>query len=208
MKAAWVMAVASLGVWAGEARAQDSIESWNFVRAGGVEDVRLDPEEGGWTGTVRLFLGAKMLDETDWSPVEDQGEFAIVSNFAPRDWDIHLALDLRFASSEVEDFLGIDLESHSWEVNIGVRKVFDTGSIVRPYLGFGLAVGEAELEGDGEVISESGFGFWFSAGVDIVIIGPVSLGLELGISSIPIEIEDIDINAGGTRLGLTLGFSW
>ena len=164
--------------------------------------------QDGWTGTVRLFLGGKQLNETEWAPVEDQGEWAIITNFGPRDWAVQVAFDMRFAASETEDFLGADVTSFSYEINFGIRTVFDTGSIVKPYIGAGIALGGAAFEIDSEEESDDGIGVWFDAGVDFMIVGPLCLGIELAISTIPIEISDIDTDAGGVKLGLTLGFSW
>lgn len=186
--------LAGFVVLASEARAQESREA------------AVDP--GGWTGTVRLFLGGKGLDESEWAPVEDQGEWAILTNFGPRDWAVQVALDMRFAASEEEDFLGADVASFSYEINFGIRTVFDTGSLVRPYIGAGIALGGATFEIDGDEESDDGVGVWFDVGVDFMIVGPLCLGLELALSTIPIEITDIDTDAGGIKLGLTLGFSW
>jgi hypothetical protein len=191
---AWTLVI----VAAGDLHAQDGDRGSSPVRV----------EDEGWRGTVRLFLGAKDLDESDWAPVESQGEFAILTNFGRADWDVHLALDLRFASSDEEEFLGVDVLSASYEVNVGVRKMFDTGTFVTPFLGGGISFGGATFEIDGEEEDDSGVGIWFDAGVDFSLGGPISLGLEVALSTLPIEIDDFDTDAGGLRFGITLGFSW
>jgi opacity protein-like surface antigen len=161
-----------------------------------------------WHGAVRLFFGAKELDEDDWGPVESQGEFAILTNFGADDWAVDLALDLRFAASEEESVLGLDVTSSSWELNVGVRKVFDTGSIVMPFMGAGLAFGGAMMDIEIDDESDAGIGVWFDVGVDFSLGGPISLGLELSYSTIPIDIVGVDTDAGGLRFGFTVGFSW
>jgi len=161
-----------------------------------------------WTGNVRIFLGGKGLDKTDWEPVEVQNEFAILSDFGPAEWPVHFAVDLRFGASQTEDFLGLDVQSASWEFNLGVRKVFNTESPVRPYLGGGLAFGGAELDLDGDTESDSGVGLWLDFGVDFSIGGPMTFGLELCFTSIPITVAGVDTDAGGFHFGLTVGFSF
>jgi opacity protein-like surface antigen len=214
------MKTAMLSVWiglvvaAGEVRAQDSVEAANLALITFDQDssrVRgSDPYRGenAWHGTARLFFGAKALDEDDWEPVDAQSEFAILTDFGREDWGIRMALDLRFGVSDEEDFLGFDVVSSSWELNLGVRKVFDTKSIVKPFIGGGLAFGGATLDVEVDDDSDAGIGIWLDAGIDFSLGGPVSLGFELAYSTIPIDIADVDTDAGGFRFGITVGFSW
>lgn len=159
-------------------------------------------------GTARIFLGWKALDEGDWEPVESQGEFAILTDFGPDEWPIRMAADLRLAASEEEDVDGLDVTSLSWELNLGVRQIFETGTPVRPYIGGGLAIGGAEMDIEVDSDSDVGIGLWIDFGVDFNLGGPISVGLELCFSLIPIEIAGVDTNAGGVHLGFTVGFSW
>ncbi len=190
---------------------------WTIDSAGGISLLDQDTsrssgrsgqEQGLWKGTIRIFLGAKALDEVDWEPVESQGEFAILTDFGPEEWPIRMAVDLRLGASQVEDFLGFDILSTSWELNLGVRRVFETGSSVKPYIGGGLSLGGAELELDGVGESGSGVGLWLDVGVDFGLGGSVSLGFELAFSFIPVEIVGIDTDAGGGHFGFTLGFDF
>jgi len=178
-----------------------------------LQDRRRDPPraryvEGLWEGNIRIFLGGKALDEDDWEPVENQAEFAILSDFGPAGWPVHFAADLRFGASEEEDFLGFDLISTSWELNLGVRRVFETGTSVKPFIGGGISFGGAEIELDGDSESESGVGIWLDFGVDFGLGGPVSLGFEFCFSFIPVEIVGVDTDAGGGHFGITLGFGF
>jgi hypothetical protein len=159
-------------------------------------------------GTARIFLGWKGLDQDDWEPVESQGEFAILADFGPPEWPVRLAVDLRFAASAEEDVDGLDAVSASWELNFGVRQIFETGTNVRPFIGGGLSLGGAALDIEIDDDSDAGLGFWVDFGVDFDLGGPVSVGLELCLSYIPIEIAGVDTNAGGVHFGFTAGFSW
>jgi hypothetical protein len=163
---------------------------------------------GLWSGNIRLFFGGKALDENDWEPVETQGEFAILSDFGPAEWPVRLAVDLRFGASEEETFAGLDAMSTSWELNIGVRRIFETGTSVSPYLGGGLAFGGAEFELGSASESDAGVGIWLDFGVDFGVGGGVTLGFEFGFSFIPIEIVGVDTDAGGGHFGFTIGFGF
>jgi hypothetical protein len=186
--------------------------SWNLLDASLPDQDRHHRDRGEPVvlfprGTARIFLGWKALDEHDWDPVESQGEFAILTDFGPEEWPVRLAADLRFGAEE-ERFLGVDATSFSWELNLGVRQVFDTKSPVRPYFGGGVSIGGATLDLDSDSDSDSGMGLWIDFGVDIDLGGPVSLGLELCFSLIPIDIAGEATNAGGVHFGITVGFSW
>jgi opacity protein-like surface antigen len=210
--AAWILAAG----FATAARAQDGSLSLGGVTPSDEESFA--DQEGRnrrrtvtmdvWTGNIRVFLGGKGLDKADWEPVEIQNEFAILSDFGPSQWPVHMAVDLRFGASDTEDFLGLDVQSASWELNLGVRYVFYPEMPVRPYVGGGLAFGGAEIDLDGDTESDSGAGIWIDFGVDFSIGGPMTLGLELAWSSIPITVAGVDTDAGGFHLGLTIGFSF
>src|SRR2546426_887887 len=126
--AAWILAAG----FAAAAQAQDvslPLRGLPPARAGLVEGPeRPEPRRTVtmevWTGNIRIFLGGKGLDKTDWEPVEVQDEFSILSDFGPADWPVHFAADLRFGVSTTEKFAGLDVQSSSWEFNLGVRKVF------------------------------------------------------------------------------------
>ncbi|HEY5649220.1 MAG TPA: hypothetical protein VIU33_06950, partial [Nitrospiria bacterium] len=117
------------------------------------------------------------------------------------------AIDLRRSVSDEESIILFDpvfgslefeVEGETTEFNIGVRKIFDEFSIIRPFLGGGLSFidGEfsASVPGFGS-ISESGngTGIWFSGGVYFTFAGHLNLGLELGFSTAEIEIVDEDV---------------
>jgi hypothetical protein len=214
MKVAIVSALVSLGAAVSDVQAQDLIEVVPLTASvvdqdsSRIQGDRSSGAKDAWHGTLRLFFGGKALDENDWEPVESQSEFAILTDFGPEDWGVRIALDLRFAVSETEELFGLDVESSTWELNIGVRKVFDTKTIVKPFIGGGLAIGGATLDIEIDDDSDAGIGLWLDVGVDFSLGGPVSLGLELGYSTIPIDIADFSTDAGGLRFGLTIGFSW
>ena len=197
-----------LAVAAAEVRAQEMIGTFDLQESSRIGEQADGAGSNTWHGTVRLFFGAKNLDADDWEPVDEQGEFAILSDFGPADWAVRIALDLRFAGSDEEEVLGLTVTSATWEFNVGVRKVFDTGSFVHPFMGVGLAFGGAALDLEIDDDSDAGIGLWFDAGIDFSLGGPVSLGVELSYSTLPIEIADVDTDAGGLRFGFTLGFSW
>ena len=52
------------------------------------------------TGNVNFFLGAKILDDDEWAPLEDQGEIGVEVTFGGNDWPIHIAIDVFGSGTE------------------------------------------------------------------------------------------------------------
>ena len=57
------------------------------------------------TGNVNFVLGLKALDEDDWAPVEDQGEFGALISWGKEGWPVHIAIDVLGTFGTEEDFL-------------------------------------------------------------------------------------------------------
>ncbi|UCD83984.1 MAG: hypothetical protein JSU92_11955 [Deltaproteobacteria bacterium] len=167
-------------------------------------------QESGWTGNVNVFLGAKALDEDDWYPVEEQGEFGVQIDFRPRSWPVNLVIDLLGAYGE-DDSLGVKVESITSEFNIGVRKIWEQFAYTRPFIGGGLSFinGEFSVEAfDIKVTDDDqGAGLWLGGGV-YWTIGHFNIGLELKASAAEITLFGIDVNAGGGHFGMLIGGHW
>lgn len=172
-----------------------------------------------WTGNINAFLGQKTLNDKDfWEPAEEQGEFGIEFDFRQRNWPISIAIDLMVASGEgdfFDPFNGtIDtFKSRTSEFNIGVRKVWEGISPVRPFIGGGVSFMHAEAE---EVVpgvgsftdTDDGTGLWLGGGVYFTLGYNFNLGLELKYSTADVTLENVDTNAGGTHFGLLVGYHW
>lgn len=159
-----------------------------------------------WTGNVNFFLGAKALED-EWEPAEEQTEFGIEVDFRQKSWPVNIAIDLLGAAGE-GDLGGIDFESKTSELNIGVRKIWDKTPHVRPFIGGGISFITGEFEGLSLSEDDSAVGFWIGGGVYWTLGEHFNLGLELKFSSAEITIFDVDVNAGGGHFGLLIGYHW
>ncbi len=161
-----------------------------------------------WTGNVNFFLGAKALED-EWEPAEDQVEFGVEIDFRQQSWPVSIAIDLLVAAGE-DDFLGINVESRTSELNIGVRKIWDKSPQVRPFIGGGISFISGEFEWKTIGISEddSAMGFWLGGGVYWALSEHFNLGLELKSSYAEINLFGLDGNAGGGHFGLLIGYHW
>ncbi len=166
-------------------------------------------------GNVNFFAGQKMLDKDDWEPLEDQQEFGVLVDFGGKDWPVHIAVDvLRSETDETFD-LGtnqLKLTGKTQEINVGIRKIWDLNNEARPYVGVGVANIEGDLEtevfGVPVSVDDSAIGYWVNVGIFGTLAKHFNIGLDLRYSAADLTIEGVDIQAGGTHIGLLLGYHW
>jgi hypothetical protein len=167
-------------------------------------------------GEVNFFLGQKALDEDDWAPVEDQGEFGAEMSWAGPEWPVSIATDVLFSADEqdlIDPFFGgtATLTGATSELDVGVRKIWGTKA-VRPYLGGGLAIVNAVVEFEEFGLSvdeeETGLGAWFGGGVFWRLGKKFNIGFSARWSGAEVDFGGVDVEAGGTHFGLLLGFGW
>ncbi len=170
-----------------------------------------------WSGNINLFLGAKALDENEWAPLDSQSELGILFDFKGAHWPFSIAIDyLRSKDDEAffNPFTGNvgNLEGKTSELNIGIRKILDHHSNVRPYLGGGLALIRAEMS-----LSERGIrvsdndrsvGFWVNGGIYWTLADIFNIGVDLRYSKADVTLFGVDAGGGGAHAGLLLGFHW
>ncbi len=187
---ALVMAMALLAV---------SLASGSALAAGG----------GGYEGNANFLLGQKTLSSSDWSPVEDQTEFAAMVSFGEKGWPVQIAIDAVGGTKESSPF-----KSTTTELDFGVRKFWNMRSVrnMHPFLGGGLGLFRAEAEVssflfDGSA-SGTGAGAWVDGGIFWRLGERLNLGFEARVSRGKVSIEDVDVEAGGEHLGFLVGFGW
>lgn len=176
---------------------------------------------GDWTGDVNLFLGAKQLEEDDWEPVDEHDEYGIMLDFRQKSWPVSIALDFLGSTSDeetVSDYVpgyGVvpfTVEAETSEFHLGIRKIWDQLTPFRPYIGGGLAMVNAEIEGSayGYKVSDddNAMGFWFGGGLYITLAGHLNLGVDARISRAEVTLFDEDGEAGGTHAGILIGYHW
>ena len=164
--------------------------------------------ENDWTGNVNFTLGAKALDKDDWEPVEEQGEFGIHVDFRKQEWPVNIAIAILGSAGE-GDIGGVDIDGTTSELRFGVKKIWEPNEIMRPFLGGGLSLMNAEVDINGLGSDDgSGVGFWLSGGVYWTLNNSFNLGFELGYSQGDVDIAGYDANAGGGHAALILGYHW
>jgi len=164
-------------------------------------------------GDLNLFLGVKSLNEDDWTPLDSHTELGLQGSWGPPEWPVAIATDI-YGSFDSQDLLGIDISASTAEINLGVRKIWRTGSQqrVRPYIGGGIASisGTFEAESGGVKVSDdgSGVGAWLGGGIFWRLGPSFNLGMDLRLSTATINLYGVERNAGGGHFGVIAGFGW
>ncbi len=174
----------------------------------------------GWTGNMNLLLGAKMLDEDDWEPVEEQAEFGISFDFRQEHWPV--SITFAYLSSEEDGSAVVfvpgpgwtvgDFEAETQEINIGVKKIWDVTQVIKPFVGGGISFINAEFTGTafGGTLSEDddAVGIWVGGGIMFTLANHLNLGIQAGYSYAEVELFGVEANAGGSHGLFIVGFHW
>jgi len=185
-----------------------------------------------WVGQKRL--SDDTLEELNTDEPTQYGAFVSLDF----DWPVVLALDLMSSSddSSLTDAEGVIQSTLTTDVDIlefdvGVRKLW--GKKARPYIGGGLAITRVE----GKIVeqlsfggnpadpftilddSDTGFGYWLDAGFMYTLGRSFNLGIDLRYSDASVTLQgtpleqgvsgpSLDVDGGGTQIGVLLGFHW
>lgn len=176
-----------------------------------------------WTGNANLITGSKALDEDDWEPVESQAEIGADVDFAKKSWPVHLAFAALQSSDEDTFYTELDDElirtkakASTSELRFGVKKIWDQTDVMRPYVGGGLAIIDAELktsvgsrfQGVSVKSDDQGFGLWVSGGIYWTLFKRLNLGFSVGYSKATLNLFDIDAESGGAHGAFCIGYHW
>ncbi len=166
-------------------------------------------------GHVSLLLGARALDEDDWSPVEDQVAFGLELDWrgggAPVGFEVGLS-----ASSEEEDVrvagLTVDVEAELVEVYGGARWTFGEQDL-RPYVGGGLSFVAADVEVSGAGATadddDDSLGLYLHGGFQLDVGEYVIVGLDARVLlGTEIDLAGASGDADYFQVGALVGFTF
>ncbi len=189
---------------------------WLLLPLAASGEEQADPPR--WSGNINLFLGAKILDEDEWDPVDRQAEGGVLMDVKHRAMPFSIAIDLLYSRDEEDidvavlgiDSMSVEVVGETLELALGIRKIWEGTKRFRPFLGGGLAVVRAEIEasGLGRSISNNDtvLGVWLDAGAYVTLDGRWNLGIDGRWSWAKadlLEVENADV--GGWHLGVLLG---
>ncbi len=157
-----------------------------------------------------MVVGQRSLNSKDWDPVDQQQSIVLETAWGRADWPVLVALDAGL-SKDRSTVDTIEFEGRTLELSLGVRRWFRDGRF-RPYVGAGGSFVQAEIEanGFGEVPEDddSATGFWLGAGLTWRVVSRLDIGLTARYSSAEVTLAGVDGDAGGTTVGVSVGWSW
>ncbi len=177
-------------------------------------------ESNTWTGNVNLLLGAKFLDKDNWEPLDKQLEGGLLVDFRPKRWWVSFAVDFLYSGDE-DDIDVMDLgigsysvkvESRIMEFDLGLRKIWESPKYIRPFIGGGLAIINAQMKSEtlGETASddETGYGIWLNAGLYVTLYKHFNIGIDGRWSKAEVDLFGREARVGGWHIGAQAGYHW
>ncbi len=187
-----------------------------------------------FSGNINLFGGQKSLNKDDWSDeivdVSKQNEYGIKIDFKQKDWPVSIAID--YLSSSKDDSVSAALindpdlgtisvsekvKGKTSELNLGVRKILDLPSPIRPFIGGGISIVNAKADFDASISGLGSFsdsdtdnavGVWINAGVYVTLAEHFNIGVDLAYSNATVTLFEEDTKVGGFHYGLLAGYHW
>lgn len=199
-------------------RTHDTLVVRDTIRMGEVygdslPERRLKDFRHGWTGNLNLGVGLKLMDKTDWGATRKQKEFRMAFDIRQRRWPINIAADFMYSMSE-EDYVQLEDETiagyrqSSYELNAGVRKIFDNKLYsMRPFVGGGFGYISTALTTF--KFQQGTIGAWAEGGIYWELERHFNIGAEMlwSWAEIPYGIQQVT-NAGGLHFEMILGYHW
>ena len=179
-----------------------------------------EPERSNWSGNANIFMGVKLLEKQDWEPVDKPAEAGLMLDIKHARIPVSFAVDL--LCSRDEERLGVSIldvgafgstsTSRICELNIGLRKIMHVFGNVRPFIGGGLGVVNAEITTHmlGVEVSDDdySYGAWVDVGCYVTLKEHLNLGLDARWSKYRVDLLDINGDAGGWHFGGLVGYHW
>jgi hypothetical protein len=174
-----------------------------------------------YEGNLNFMIGQKWLKDSEWSPVSEQPELAVLFAFAPERSPIYFAIDVMYSrdtqTMNTALYGDVVVEGTTQEYSIGIRKVWNGGGrSTQPFLGAGGCLVVSNLNLDSPVLAEhfgdQSYGVWVEGGITWRLGKHVNLGFELRYSTSAASFENsgppIDVDAGGFHAGILIGYGW
>ncbi|UCD85691.1 MAG: hypothetical protein JSU92_05725 [Deltaproteobacteria bacterium] len=172
--------------------------------------VAADSQDDGWTGNVNAYLGSRAHDGDEGFVTEGQRLISIRIDFRPRSWPVNIAIDLLGVG--VGDS-GTETEIKTYELNAGIRKIWERFVYTRPFIGGGLSYIRREFgtEAFGNEYLDQGTGLWFEGGVYWTLAGHFNIGMKMFSSDITLFGNDTHTLKGRIEIliiGILIGGHW
>ena len=160
---------------------------------------------------LSLFLGQKKLDNQDWDPVDGHTEWGFIADLGRKDSVVNLVASF-VMSEDNATRNGSDFTGETWELGLGLRKVFRRAPDIAPYVEAGVAFMDATLEqqssSSGGSRSDNAFGVWAGAGAHFAVGERLTVGVNTRYTSASATLLGQEREVGGIHFGVTAGIGF
>jgi hypothetical protein len=169
-----------------------------------------------WNVNANFLTGYKALDVDYWEPVEVQEVYGVNVDFGQKSWPVNIAIALLASDRNDDTYYFEDIEGSTIELRVGIKKIWEPTTTMRPYIGGGLAIINAEFKGsvgdnymnDTSSDNDQGVGWYVNGGLFWTVAKHLNLGFELGYSKAAVTLYDQDGEAGGGHALFLIGYHW
>ena len=196
---------------------QPPADAQTVLRPAGEPIQRTAEEEAKrWTGHTSYIIGYKKLS-SDWAPADNQFEFGLIDvDFKRKHWPVSIAGQVLLSySSKIPELVSSRGDfSGTYELNLGLRKVWDSRPRFQPYVGGGAAlVGGSTTTQLGrrdytQEDNDAGLGYWLGTGFYWMVSDSFHTGVNVQYTHAEITLFDRELSTGGLHVNILLGTSW
>lgn len=171
---------------------------------------------GGWSGHISYAIGYEKMDN-DWGSASDRFQYGVVDiDFRPPDFGVNFVFQVlsSYSDNAPPQPGAAGNWSQTYEINLGVRKLFENDSAFVPFIGGGGSIVGAQTK---TTISnnvylrdnEWGFGLWAGAGCYWHITESFHIGAAVQYTWANMDLTGQgDLNAGGIHVMFLIGGHW
>lgn len=128
-------------------------------------------------------------------------------------WPVNIAIDFVGWSKEEDALVPgtgrvIRQSADIFELDLGVRKVWDQGPFFQPFVGGGISLVTAERQSSGIEYDGASAGLWVDAGIYLGVTTHFNIGAELRYTWAEVDLGPERLNTGGITAGALVGFRW
>jgi len=167
------------------------------------------------TGNVNFVIGTKYTadDFSKCFDLDKRIELGISSDVKNENWPISIAFDYLFSYADFEipaSTYGakkeVSADLYSTEIYLGVKKIFELNSSVRPFVGAGIYTVSMYIHTSRDDEYDFGIGIWAGLGVYVMLSKHLDAGFSWKWSKAELNVFDQRVDAGGSHFNLMIGY--
>lgn len=163
-----------------------------------------------WDWNFNGVVGRRTVGDKDWEPFHTYSEIGVEGSWGKADEPLMFATDF-FASQDSKRDGSQTLYSNSYQLQLGLRKIWTFGKRWNPYGGAGLTLVDTDIEratsSGKERASDDAYGMWLGGGIFYRIGRNFNLGIAARASLMTTyRLFGVDRGGNSTHIGVVIGW--